>query len=283
MRTVKGFNKGHSVLRVTEIAGRDMKSYKLTVAPNGARLQKSDHPALPISCAETVKTALDCFNAGANEIHLHVRTEDGKHNLDPGRYRECIQELHKTIPDMTIQITTESAGLFEVSQQLQCLEELRPKAASISIREMARDPKLATQAYSICAETGTKVQHILYTPKCVAQLIKWHDDATIPKNQNDVIFVLGHYNPPVLGHPDHINVFLSAISGRSYNWTTCAFGKNEHSCLLRTIQLGGDARIGFENNHQQSNGEIFPDNASSVEAFVALATSHNFTTMEIGK
>lgn len=260
-----------------------MKPYKLTVAPNGARLQKTDHPALPITMAETVKTAQDCFTAGANEIHLHVRSDDGSHSLDAGRYRECIQELNKTIPDMTVQITTESAGVFDVPQQLDCIDQLRPEAASISVREMARDPKLAARVYAICAEAKTKVQHILYTPECVAQLIKWQQVKTIPLQQNDVIFVLGYYNPPVLGHPDHIDRFLNAISGQSYNWTACAFGQNEHACLLKALQLGGHARIGFENNNQQPDGQSIADNATSVLAFTTLAKTHNFTTLEIGK
>ncbi|KAB7613783.1 3-keto-5-aminohexanoate cleavage protein [Amylibacter sp. SFDW26] len=260
-----------------------MTPYKLTVAPNGARLQKTDHPALPITIAETVKTAQDCFTVGANEIHLHVREDDGSHSLDADRYHECIQELNKAVPDMTIQITTESAGVFDVRQQLDCIEQLRPKAASISVREMARDPKLAARVYAICAEAHTKVQHILYTPECAAQLIRWQQDETIPLNQNDVIFVLGYYNPPVLGQPDHIDRFLTTIKGHNYKWTVCAFGKNEHACLLKAIQLGGHVRIGFENNDRQPNGQRYADNAASVSAFTALAKAHDFTAMKVKK
>ncbi len=257
-----------------------MKPYKLTVAPNGARLGKTDHKMLPIKIDEITQTAKNCFEAGAHEIHLHVRENDGSHSLNADLYRDCIQAIEATVPKITIQITTESAGIFDVPDQIECLDKLRPKAASISIREMAREPNLAKRAYAICSETGTKVQHILYTKSCVSQLIRWHEDHTIPVNQSNVIFVLGHYNPQVLAHPDHLDMFLNAINGQSYRWTACAFGQNEHACLLRALQLGGGVRIGFENNMQHPDGTFLKDNSESIKRFVALATKNNFCTME---
>ncbi|MFC3119632.1 3-keto-5-aminohexanoate cleavage protein [Jhaorihella thermophila] len=32
------------------------------------------------------------------------------------------------------------------------------------------------------------------------------------------------------------------------DWTVCAFGPAEHACLLQALRLGGNVRIGFENN-----------------------------------
>ena len=39
---------------------------KLMVAPNGARPMKKDHPAVPVTISETVKTAKACYEAGVN-------------------------------------------------------------------------------------------------------------------------------------------------------------------------------------------------------------------------
>lgn len=246
-----------------------MKPFKLTVAPNGARLQQADHPALPIHISDTVQTATACHAAGADEIHLHVRNTDGSHSLDAGQYREAISELSTAVPNMSVQITTESAGVFGVDEQLKCLTELRPNAASISVREMARDADLAKRAYDVCADAGTQVQHILYTPDCVAQLVAWRRDGVIHAAQNDVIFVLGHYSPPLLALPDHLDVFLNAIDGYDLAWTACAFGLNEHECLSHAVARGGNVRIGFENNHQAADGSIFANNAASITAFLA--------------
>lgn len=246
-----------------------MNSFKVTVAPNGARLQRRDHPALPITIAQTVQAAMACHKIGADEIHLHVRNKDGSHSLDTGLYREAMNELAIAVPNMSVQVTTESAGVFDVKAQLDCLSELRPAAASISVREMARDVALAKRAYAICRDAGINVQHILYTPDCVAQLIAWRHDGTVGLEQKDVIFVLGHYNPPVLALPEHLEPFLASIQGHELSWTACAFGRFEHACLAHAIARGGNIRIGFENNHQASDGTPFAGNAASLTAFMA--------------
>jgi uncharacterized protein (DUF849 family) len=38
---------------------------KIMVAPNGARRTKADHPAVPMTIAEIVETARQCYAEGA--------------------------------------------------------------------------------------------------------------------------------------------------------------------------------------------------------------------------
>ncbi|MEM1003879.1 MAG: 3-keto-5-aminohexanoate cleavage protein, partial [Pseudomonadota bacterium] len=69
------------------------------VAPNGARHGRADHPAIPVSIAETVAVAHACQGAGARGLHLHVRDADGRHSLDAGHYSEALSELARAVPD----------------------------------------------------------------------------------------------------------------------------------------------------------------------------------------
>ena len=71
------------------------------------------------------------------------------------------------------------------------MDQLRPKAASLSIREMARDPKLGLKAYALAAETGMKLQHILYSTQDLHTLKNWIEEGVIKDTLLDVIFVLG--------------------------------------------------------------------------------------------
>ncbi|OED46519.1 aminotransferase class-III [Rhodobacteraceae bacterium (ex Bugula neritina AB1)] len=241
------------------------------VAPNGARRTGAEHPQLPVTPVQTARTAAACFAAGAGALHLHVRDDEGRHSLDPGRYREAIDAVQESAPGMAVQITTESAGIYDLAAQLGCLEALRPHAASISVREMARDPQLAACAYALCLETGTRVQHILYGPGCIARLKAWYMDGTVPDSMRDAIFVLGTYTPPVLARPEGLAAFRDATAELRLNWTVCAFGRNEHACLLAAVAAGGDVRIGFENNIETPEGGLLADNAASVAAFVQAA------------
>ncbi|MEX0301985.1 MAG: 3-keto-5-aminohexanoate cleavage protein [Leisingera sp.] len=248
-----------------------MAEYGLMVAPNGARRTRGDHPQLPVTPEQTAKTAAACFAAGAQALHLHVRDDAGRHSLDAGCYREALEAVQESAPGMAVQITTESAGIYDVSAQLACLQALRPAAASVSVREMARDPKLAAHAYALSLEAGTRVQHILYGPECIAQLSAWYQDGTVPGSMRDAIFVLGKYNPPVLAQPGGLAAFRDATADLRLNWMVCAFGRHEHACLLAAAAAGGDVRIGFENNIETPEGGLLADNAASVAAFVQAA------------
>ncbi|MBY6139700.1 3-keto-5-aminohexanoate cleavage protein [Leisingera daeponensis] len=257
-----------------------MAEYKLMVAPNGARRTRADHPQLPVTPEQTAQAAAACFSGGARALHLHVRDAEGHHSLDAGRYREALDAVRESAPAMAVQITTESAGLYNVEDQLTCLDKLRPAAASVSVREMARDAELAARAYALCAEAGTEVQHILYGPDCIAQLCAWYQDGTVPGVMRDAIFVLGTYSPPVLAKPRGLAAFRDAAADMRLNWTVCAFGRHERACLLAAIATGGDARIGFENNIETPEGGLLADNAASVAAFVQAAKAQGHTLKE---
>ncbi|WP_417838642.1 3-keto-5-aminohexanoate cleavage protein [Tritonibacter scottomollicae] len=248
-----------------------MVEFTMMVAPNGARRGKGDHPALPVTTAEIAETARACHVLGAQALHLHVRDGEGVHSLDAGRYRAAIAAVAESAPTMGVQITTESAGLFDVPAQLACLEALRPAAASVSVREMARDAGLAARVYALCAEAGTEVQHILYSPACVAQLKAWYKDGTVPLKMRDAILVLGQYATGQPGRPAMLPAFLKEIAPLQLRWTLCAFGPEEHACLLAAITAGGQVRIGFENSLGAQDAAPWADNAASVAAFLNLA------------
>jgi len=51
----------------------------ITVAPYGPEWMPSDFPEdIPMTMDEHVQKAVDCYNAGATVLHMHVRELDGK-------------------------------------------------------------------------------------------------------------------------------------------------------------------------------------------------------------
>ena len=48
----------------------------LMVAPNGSRRMKSDHNEIPMTINEICQTAQNCFEAGAEALHFHVRNKN---------------------------------------------------------------------------------------------------------------------------------------------------------------------------------------------------------------
>ncbi len=257
----------------TEVDPTVLKPLKITVAPTGARRQKSDHPKLPLSVAEIADDARRCAAAGADEIHLHVRDSDGGHSLSVNLYQLAIRTIERIAPGLDIQITTEAAGCFSVQQQYDLLRQLRPKAASIAVREVMQNPDLAASIYSLCADAGVAVQHILYDHGDLAHLRQMLADRVLPDDMRDVLLVLGKYSPARAARPDEVEPFVRQLAGDFPNWTVCAFGSQELAVAATAIRLGGHVRIGFENNIHTPDGLLAVDNANNIARTVAQARS----------
>lgn len=239
------------------------------VAPNGARRGKADHPTLPITLPEIVDTARACHGAGADALHLHIRDDHGAHSLEAGRYKEALSELKAQVPGMRIQITTEAASVFDVAAQHACLRDVRPEWASISVREMARDPDIAERVYGLCAAQGTEVQHILYDAGDAALLREWRKSGVIRPGQDGTIFVLGRYASAAGSSPGDLGPFCAALP-EADDWMVCAFGPQEHACLVAAAAEGGNVRVGFENSLTAADGQVHADNATSVAILCEL-------------
>lgn len=246
----------------------------IMVAPNGGRNTKADHPAIPISVAETVACALECRDAGADALHAHVRDADGKHVLDAGLYKELLSECARTVPDLQIQITTEALGLYSPEQQRQLVRDVRPERVSIALREQdpEADPATARRFYHGAAEAGIEVQHILYNPKDRQRLENLQDTGIIPDSTQRVLFVLGRYSDGLPSDPANIGAFLNAGT-RDVRWMVCAFGQAETACLAAAYQQGGEMRIGFENNMLNPDGRPAATNAERVQSLVSALGS----------
>jgi len=77
----------------------------ITAAPYGPEWIPSDFPEdIPVTMEQQVQKAVDCYNAGATVLHLHVRELDGKGSKRLSKFNELIAGVRKAVPDMIIQV-----------------------------------------------------------------------------------------------------------------------------------------------------------------------------------
>lgn len=241
----------------------------LMVAPNGARLTKADHPALPMTLPEIIATARDCHAAGADGLHLHLRDADGGHLLDAGAYREAVQELAAQVPDMAVQITTEAVGMYDPPHQRQVAVQSGAAMVSASIRELCRDPVNVTRAfYDNCAAQGIAIQHILYDRADGELLTRTLSPDLLSAPDLQLLFVLGRYAADQNSDPRDLDTFLDWMGAQDLtpDWAVCAFGQGETASLVYAAQRGGKCRVGFENARMHADGRVANDNAERVRA-----------------
>lgn len=249
----------------------------VTIAPNGARRTKADHPALPLTPAEMAEAASACLDAGAAMIHLHVRDSRGQHILDPIMYAEVIAAVRRAVGQrLVVQITTEAVGQYAPEEQMAVVREVRPEAVSLALAEIVPDADAepaAARFLEWLVRAAILPQYILYSAGDVQRFHDLRARGVIPAEGHGVLFVLGRYAQARGGEPIELVDFL-AVHDRGTPWSVCAFGAREHACITAGAALGGHVRVGFENNLLLRDGNPAPDNAALVrqtgEAAAAL-------------
>ncbi|MFL6717227.1 MAG: 3-keto-5-aminohexanoate cleavage protein [Burkholderiaceae bacterium] len=77
----------------------------ITVAPYGPEWMPSDFPEdIPVTMADQIQKAVDCYNAGATVLHLHARELDGNGSKRLSKFNELIAGIRARVPDLIIQV-----------------------------------------------------------------------------------------------------------------------------------------------------------------------------------
>jgi uncharacterized protein (DUF849 family) len=77
----------------------------ITAAPYGPEWLPSDFPEdIAVSMDDQVQKAVDCYNAGATVLHVHVREADGKGSKRLSKFNELLARLRVAVPDMVLQV-----------------------------------------------------------------------------------------------------------------------------------------------------------------------------------
>src|SRR6185312_2133259 len=114
----------------------------IQAAPYGPAWLPSDSDDIPVSMDEQVQKAVDCYNAGATVLHVHVREADGKGSKRMSTFNELIARLRDAVPKMLLQVggsisfAPEEAGdaaRWPAIDTRHMLTELTPKPDQVTI------------------------------------------------------------------------------------------------------------------------------------------------------
>ncbi|WP_296227003.1 3-keto-5-aminohexanoate cleavage protein [Ralstonia sp. UBA689] len=76
----------------------------IQVAPYGPQWLPADSDDIPVTMDEQVQKAVDCWNAGATVLHVHVREDDGKGSKRLTKFNEMLARLREAVPQMILQV-----------------------------------------------------------------------------------------------------------------------------------------------------------------------------------
>ncbi len=113
----------------------------ITVAPYGPGFLPGDSDDIPVTMDQQVQKAVDCYDAGAQILHIHVREDDGRGSKRMSKFEEMLGRLRDAVPDMILQVGGSISFAPEPGQQAEwpgndvrhALASLDPKPDQVTI------------------------------------------------------------------------------------------------------------------------------------------------------
>ncbi|MHA2184492.1 MAG: 3-keto-5-aminohexanoate cleavage enzyme, partial [Promethearchaeota archaeon] len=254
-----------------------MEKLIITAAICGAEVTKELNERVPYTIKEIGIEAESAYNAGASIIHLHVRDDDGTPTQNQDRLKECIDEIRKNCPDVIIQPSTGGAIGMTDQERLQPIYlDPPPEMATLDCGTMnfgGDDIFVNTENTIIYFAEEMNKRGIKYELECfdvgmVDMALRLHKKGYIrePMHFNLVLGVIGG----ISASPRNLNFLIESIPENS-TYTVCGIGKHEFAMVSISIEKGGHARVGFEDNVYLSKGVLAKSNGELVEKVVENA------------
>lgn len=246
----------------------------ITCAITGAETTKAMQPALPVSPEEIAAGAFEAYEAGASVLHLHVRKEDGTPTQDVAIFQKAIS-LIRSKCDIVIECTTGGAAWMTPEERLQPVT-LNPEMASLD-----------------CGTVNFGDEYIVNTLPIMRQFAREMKERGVRPTLE--CFDLGHVyashiliKEGLLEEPYHYGLVLNVPGAAKYEPDVMEFlvrklpkgahftafgigGKANVDSIYATIALGGNIRVGFEDNIYYSKGRLAKSNAELVERAARIA------------
>ena len=274
----------------------------VSCAVTGAIHVPTMSPHLPITPDEIVEEAVAAAEAGASILHLHVRNpETGEPVTDLDLFREVAERVSARC-DAIVQPTTGGAPTMPVSERISVVPELEPEMASCNMGSINFGLYPLLQKYDefeyewerkyledtrdlIFPNTFDDLETVLPTfekfgtkpeLECydVAHLYnaKHMLDREYLEPPLHLQFVLGIHGG-IGADPEnlsHMVTIAEKLFGDDYSFSVIGAGKSEFTRALQSLDMGGHARVGLEDNLYLRQGELAQSNAQLVEKVVSL-------------
>jgi uncharacterized protein (DUF849 family) len=82
----------------------NQESLVIQAAPYGPGFLPGDSDDIPVTMDDQVQKAVDCYNAGASVLHIHVREANGQGSKRLSMFNEMIARLRDAVPKMVLQV-----------------------------------------------------------------------------------------------------------------------------------------------------------------------------------
>ena len=249
----------------------------ITAAICGAEVTKEQNPAVPYTVEEIVREAKSAVDAGAAIVHLHVRHDDGTPTQSRDRFQECEEAILKECPNVILIPSTGGAVGMTPDERLQSTDTTPlPEMATLDCGtcnfgdEIFDNTMPTMRAFGKrMMERGIKPEYECFEMGHLDTILTMARKGEVPGAPMQFNFVLGvpGCTPATV---DNLCWLVKNIPAGS-TWTATGIGRYAFQLAAPAIVMGGNVRVGFEDNLYLERGVLAKSNGELVDKVVRMA------------
>jgi uncharacterized protein (DUF849 family) len=265
----------------------------VSCAVTGSGDTASKHPDLPKTPEQIANASIEAAKAGAAIAHIHVREEDGTPSRKLELYKEVVDRVRSSGTDVILNLTTGMGGDLDIGQGDNPLD-FGPMTDMANVMErIANAEQFLPEICTLDAGTlnfGDSSVITVNTPNDLRKAAKKLKEIGVKPEIE--AFDLGNmwfgaqlYKEGLLSDPPMFQMCLGIpwgapattlamqamkdIMPKEGVWSGFAISKNEMPFVAQTVLIGGNPRVGLEDNLYLSKGKL-ATNAQLVEKAVRI-------------
>ncbi len=249
----------------------------ITVATTGAWPTKENTPNVPIEPHEIAEEVYNCWKEGAAIAHIHCRDDEGRAAMNFEKFEEVVTLMRTKYADCDIILNLTSSGGINLREEdrIRPFYELKPEMASYDCGTMnwqhnaifENSPQFLEKLGTMMQEVGVKPEIEVFDPGMLYNA-KYYIKKGVLKAPCHFQFCMGV--PGGIAASTKNLVFMKDVLNEvapGSTWSAFGVGKGAMEIMYATIAMGGNVRVGMEDNVLYRKGQI----ADSNMQFVARA------------
>lgn len=263
-----------------------MNKTLITCAVTGNLVKPEQTPHLPITPTQIADECLAAAEAGAGQVHIHVRDPGtGKPSMEVELYREVVDRIRRQDRELIVNLTTGPGGRFIPSEddpkvyapgtsllppekRVEHIALIRPDVCSLDLNTMnsgpdvvMNTPKNVRRMAKVIREAGVKPELEIFDSGDINLALDLIADGTLdgPGMWTFVLGVKYGFAPT----PETL-LYARNMLPRGAFWSAFGIGRMEFPIVAQAWLMGGHVRVGMEDNIYLSHGVLAESNAQLV-------------------
>ena len=260
----------------------------LTCAVSGALAGRDQCPAIPYTPAEYGAEARRIADEGGVMIHIHARRPDGTPSHEVEDFRAITEAIRAEVGrGLIVNYSTGTIGV-PVEQRVAYLRELQPEVGALNMGSMnyakysRRRHDFVFQAVfensfetirallGPMVEAGIRPEHECFDSGHVASLDPLLDmgELTPPLQVSFVMGVTGGIRPTAR----NVAHMAEQVPDVPHQWGVIGISRAQWTLLAAALALGGNVRVGLEDNFYLPDGGMARSNGDLVARAARMVT-----------